>query len=104
MGRAVCASRWTGWGLPPATGAIAFTLYAWDYRNRLISVTNENNAGQVTQTVTYTYDAFDGLVAEPSRSPASLTRRPPLFTTASKSWSNSMAPARSTVYAVLGRA
>jgi RHS repeat-associated protein len=38
------------------------TLYAWDYRNRLTSVTNENNAGQVTQTVTYTYDAFDRLV------------------------------------------
>jgi RHS repeat-associated protein len=33
-----------------------------DYRNRLTSVTNENNAGQVTQTVTYTYDAFDRMV------------------------------------------
>ena len=32
------------------------TLYTWDYRNRLTSVTTENNSGQVTQQVRYAYD------------------------------------------------
>jgi RHS repeat-associated protein len=38
--------------------------YAWDYRNRLISVTSKDGSGNVTQTVTYEYDAFNRLIGE----------------------------------------
>ena len=32
------------------------TDYTWDARNRLVGVTDETSAGQITQTVTYVYD------------------------------------------------
>ena len=35
--------------------------YGWDYRNRLTSVTYKDN-GSVTETIDYTYDAFNRLV------------------------------------------
>ena len=45
-----------------ATGAI--TLYTWDNRNRLASVTDETAQGQITQTVTYQYDAANRWIGE----------------------------------------
>jgi RHS repeat-associated protein len=35
------------------------TLYEWDYRNRLISVTEKDAYGTTTQVVEYTYDVFN---------------------------------------------
>ena len=40
------------------------TLYTWDYRDRLTSVTFENNTGAVTKAVTYTYDIFNRWLGE----------------------------------------
>jgi RHS repeat-associated protein len=40
------------------------TIYTRDYRNRLASVTNKDNAGDVTQTVTYQYDLFNRRIGE----------------------------------------
>ncbi len=40
-----------------ATGNV--TEYAWDYRNRLTSVTLKNSGGTVLKQSTYTYDPFD---------------------------------------------
>jgi len=37
----------------------ATTDYQYDLRNRLVSVTDRNSSGAVTQTVNYTYDVFD---------------------------------------------
>ncbi|KLU07314.1 biogenesis of outer membrane [Rhodopirellula islandica] len=37
--------------------------YTWDHRNRLISVTNKDNSGTVTQVVEHTYDVFDRRVS-----------------------------------------
>ncbi|WP_430451425.1 hypothetical protein [Rhodopirellula europaea] len=37
--------------------------YTWDHRNRLISVTNKDNSGSVTQVVEHTYDVFDRRVS-----------------------------------------
>ena len=45
-----------------ATGAE--TDYTWDYRDRLTSVTFKDSNGNVTETVTYQYDAFNQLVGE----------------------------------------
>ena len=45
-----------------ATGAI--TLYTWDNRNRLVGVTDETAHGQITQTVTYQYDASNRWIGE----------------------------------------
>jgi RHS repeat-associated protein len=35
------------------------TLYTWDYRNRLVEVQYENNSGQLTETLNYSYDYLD---------------------------------------------
>ncbi len=35
------------------------TEYEWDYRNRLVKVTDKNSHGTTTQVVEYTYDVFD---------------------------------------------
>ena len=40
------------------------TEYAWDYRNRLTSVTFKNNSGEVTKTVAYTYDYANRWIGE----------------------------------------
>jgi RHS repeat-associated protein len=45
-----------------ATGAE--TLYTWDARNRLVGVTDETSADQITQTVTYVYDVENRCVGE----------------------------------------
>ena len=37
--------------------------YTYDFRNRLIQVTDTNQYGQVTQVIQYGYDAFNNLVA-----------------------------------------
>jgi RHS repeat-associated protein len=39
-------------------------LYTWDHRNRLTSVTLEDNSGNVTEAVTYTYDIFNRWIGE----------------------------------------
>jgi RHS repeat-associated protein len=36
--------------------------YAYDYRNRLTSVTDKDSSGRITQVVDYVYDAFNNLV------------------------------------------
>ena len=38
--------------------------YAWDYRDRLTSVTFQNSSHNVTKTVTYVYDAFNRWIGE----------------------------------------
>jgi RHS repeat-associated protein len=38
------------------------TAYAWDYRNRLTSVTTKNVSNQVSKKVEYKYDAFNQLI------------------------------------------
>ena len=40
------------------------TLYTWDNRDRLTSVTFKDNAGDVTKTVTYIYDVFNRWIGE----------------------------------------
>src|SRR5690606_35617094 len=46
-----------------ATGAV--TEYAWDHRNRLVSVTDRvSSAGAITQKVEFIYDAFDQRVGK----------------------------------------
>ena len=40
------------------------TLYTWDDRNRLTEVKFENNAGQVTSDVQYTYDVDNRWIGE----------------------------------------
>jgi YD repeat-containing protein len=40
-----------------ATGEV--TEYEWDYRNRLVQVTEKKAQGTVTQVVEYVYDVFD---------------------------------------------
>ena len=40
------------------------TLYTWDNRNRLTSVTFKDNNGDTTKTVTYLYDVFDRWIGE----------------------------------------
>jgi RHS repeat-associated protein len=45
-----------------ATGAIR--LLQWDYRNRLISVTDKDSSGNVLQQVSYTYDVFNRRIAK----------------------------------------
>jgi RHS repeat-associated protein len=35
------------------------TQYAWDYRNRLTSVTTQDSSRSVTKSVAYTYDVYD---------------------------------------------
>ena len=40
------------------------TLYTWDNRNRLMSVVSKDSSGNVTQTVTYIYDAFNRWIGE----------------------------------------
>jgi RHS repeat-associated protein len=45
-----------------ATGAV--TDYTWDARNRLVGVTDETSADQITQTVTYVYDLENRCVSE----------------------------------------
>jgi YD repeat-containing protein len=45
-----------------ATGAV--TDYTWDARNRLVGVTDETSAYQITQTVTYVYDVENRCVSE----------------------------------------
>ncbi|WDQ17308.1 RHS repeat-associated core domain-containing protein [Rhodopirellula sp. P2] len=37
--------------------------YTWDHRNRLISITNKDNSGTVTQVVEHTYDVLDRRVS-----------------------------------------
>jgi len=49
----------------PASGDTNITLYAWDNRDRLTSVTQyATYGGSTTQTVTYIYDAFNRWVGE----------------------------------------
>ena len=36
--------------------------YQYDYRNRLTEVTNKDSSGRITQTVVYSYDAFNRLI------------------------------------------
>jgi RHS repeat-associated protein len=38
--------------------------FTWDDRNRLVGVVDKNGAGQVTQTVSYTYDALNRRISE----------------------------------------
>lgn len=38
-------------------------VYAWDHRNRLLSVTNKDNFGGVTQVVEHSYDVYDRRVS-----------------------------------------
>ena len=45
-----------------ATGEV--TEYEWDYRNRLVKVTDKNSQGTTTQVVEYTYDVFDRRIAK----------------------------------------
>jgi RHS repeat-associated protein len=45
-----------------ATGEV--TLYSWDYHNRLTSVITQNSSGTVTESVAYTYDAYDRRIAK----------------------------------------
>ncbi len=45
-----------------STGEV--TEYEWDYRNRLVKVTDKNSQGTVTQVVEYTYDVFDRRIAK----------------------------------------
>ena len=40
------------------------TLYSWDYHNRLTSVVTQNGSGTVTESVAYTYDAYDRRIAK----------------------------------------
>ena len=40
------------------------TLYTWDNRDRLTSVTFKDNNGDTTKTVTYLYDVFDRWIGE----------------------------------------
>jgi RHS repeat-associated protein len=42
----------------------SYTDYAWDYRNRLTSVTDKTAAGAITRQTLYTYDVFDRRVAK----------------------------------------
>jgi RHS repeat-associated protein len=45
-----------------ATGEL--TQYIWDYHNRLTSVISKNSSGTVTQSVAYTYDAYDSRIGK----------------------------------------
>ena len=45
-----------------ATGEL--TSYSWDYHNRLTSVVIQNSSGTVTESVAYTYDAYDRRIAK----------------------------------------
>ncbi len=45
-----------------ATGEV--TEYEWDYRHRLVKVTDKNSQGTTTQVVEYTYDVFDRRIAK----------------------------------------
>lgn len=45
-----------------ATGNVR--QYTWDYRNRLVAVTDKDAGSSVTQQVSYAYDAFDRRVSE----------------------------------------
>jgi hypothetical protein len=38
--------------------------YAWDFRNRLVKVTEKDDMGTVTQVVAYTYDLFNRRIAK----------------------------------------
>ena len=46
----------------------SYTDYAWDHRNRLVSVTDRTSGGTQTQQVTYAYDAFNRLVKRTQQS------------------------------------
>jgi RHS repeat-associated protein len=48
-----------------ATGAVR--QFQWDYRNRLVVVTDQDAAGNVLQTVRYTYDPFDRRIVQAVR-------------------------------------
>ena len=53
------------------------SVYTWDNRGRLTSVTQYAGNGELIQTVTYTYDAFNRWVGEtitPASGPATQTR------------------------------
>ena len=45
-----------------ATGEV--TSYSWDYHNRLTNVVTQNSSGAVTESVAYTYDAYDRRIAK----------------------------------------
>ncbi|MGF1498799.1 MAG: tandem-95 repeat protein [Elainellaceae cyanobacterium] len=45
-----------------ATGEVR--EFTWDYRNRLVSITDETADGRTIQEITYTYDAFDRRLSE----------------------------------------
>ena len=45
-----------------STGEV--TEYEWDYRNRLVKVTEKNSQGTTTQVVEYTYDVFNRRIAK----------------------------------------
>ena len=45
-----------------STGEV--TEYAWDYRNRLTSITTKDSLGVVTKQVDYTYDIFNRRIAK----------------------------------------
>ena len=48
-----CVSRTT---ISPVSSSQYITLYTWDYRNRLVEVQYETSAGQLTETINYSYD------------------------------------------------
>ena len=45
----------------------SYTVYEWDHRNRLVSVTDKTSGGTQTQKITYSYDAFNRLVQRTSQ-------------------------------------
>ena len=50
--------------IPTAPANDYQTTYTWDNRDRLTSVTYQNNSGQTTQTVKYYYDPENRLIGE----------------------------------------
>ena len=68
-----CIARWqsqNGFDGTPQSGDTSITVYTWDNRNRLTSVTaygsylDYENGTNASQTVTYVYDAFNRWVGE----------------------------------------
>jgi RHS repeat-associated protein len=60
-----------------ASGAV--TEYQWDYRNRLIGVTNRDSSGTITSQSTYTYDVENRLIST-STDPDGPGPLPPVIT------------------------
>jgi hypothetical protein len=52
--------------------------YEWDYRNRLVKVTEKNAQGTVTQVVEYVYDLVDRRIGRSSTRPLRSTKCPRL--------------------------